>query len=130
MIRNLTGAYVIIGTNAPRAVILSMSELALFRDRERVSGIDKAVSYTFGKGAAYALPCTSDCMEFIALNYVGTQQDAVRQICARIALGQPIGDGKDLTEGGGQGARVDAPVPRPTRPSNALTLESLTASLG
>src|SRR5258708_4401664 len=120
MIRNMTGAYVIIGTAAPFAVLLGPSEYALFRDRERVCGIDKAVSYTFGHTAEYALPCTVDCMEFMALNYVGKRADEVRQICARIALGQPLGDGKDLTEDGGQGARIDAPIPRPNAPAGVV----------
>ena len=113
---NIQGAFVLIGRDAPVAVLLSANAYAVYLDRVRVCGFDKAVSYTFGPAVTHALPCTLDCMEFIGLNYTGARTAEVRQICARIALGQPIGDGKDLTEGG-QGARIDAPVKLPNAPA-------------
>lgn len=113
---NITGAYVVIGTKEPFAVMLSATAHKLYQDRVSVVGPDKAVTYTFGQYATHALPCTLDCMEFVALNYVGPHEALVRQICARVALGQPIGNGKDITEGGTP-ARIDAPVPRPGAPA-------------
>jgi hypothetical protein len=113
---NIKGAFVIVGTTEPRAVILAAGQFDLYMDRISAVGLDKATSYTFGHTATHALPCTRDCMEFIALNYVGAFQDKVRQLCARIALGQPIGDD---TDEGGQHAVIDAPKPKPGAPSRA-----------
>jgi hypothetical protein len=114
---NIKGAFVLIGVKPPIPVLISESAYVLYMDRIRVAGIDKADAYTFGHDVVCALPCTGDCMEFIALNYVGAHQDAVRRICARIALGEPLGTGKDITEDGGQPARIDAPVTNPKAPA-------------
>jgi hypothetical protein len=124
---NIKGAYVVIGTQAPIAVILSAGAQSLFDDRIGAVGFDKAVSYTFGHTATNALPCTAECMEFVALNYQGGRTDDVRRLCARIALGEPIGDGKDYGEqDGGQHARIDAPKPMPS--PSGMTAQNLPAS--
>lgn len=115
---NIKGAYVVIGPSAPRAILLSCTAYQHYTDLTALVGFDKATRATFGATADYALPCTAECMEFIALNFEGAEKAAVRQLCARIALGQPLGDGKDLTEGG-QGARIDTPVVNPKSPSGA-----------
>lgn len=121
---NIKGAFVVIGAQAPIAVVLGESDFNSYMDRVRVVGFDKATHYTFGHEATHALPCTLDCMEFIALNFDGERKDEVRQLCARIALGQPIGNGKDITEGG-QHARIDAPVPNPKSPAGvAVSVQS------
>jgi hypothetical protein len=120
---NIKGAFVVIGTKAPIAVLLSASAYDLFSDRIGAVGLDKATRYQFGHTATHALPCTLDCMEFVALNYEGAHKEAVRQICARIALGQPIGDGADYGDGG-QHARIDAPVPNPKTPAGLVTVQS------
>ena len=109
---NIKGAFVLIGTEVPRAVVISGTAFALYHDRIRVVGFDKANSYTFGHTVTHALPCTLECMEFTALNYTGAHQELVRALCACIALRKPIGDGKDLTEGGTP-AIIDAPRPKP-----------------
>ena len=109
---NIKGAFVVIGSSTPVALILSANAYAVYCDRVAVVGFEKATAYTFGHTAAHALPCTAECMEFMALNFTGAHQDLVRQLCARIALRQPIGNGEDLSDGG-QHARIDAPVPRP-----------------
>lgn len=114
---NIKGAFVVIGSTAPRAVLLSASAYALYQDRIAVVGFEKATAYTFGHTATHALPCTEDCMEAMALNFVGAFQDKVRQICARIALRKPLGDDSDGS--GGQGARIDTPAPKPS-PSSGI----------
>lgn len=122
---NLKGSYVVIGAKAPIAHILGADQEALFQDRSRVVGLTKAVKYQFGNDAVAALPTTRECMEFIALNFVGPHQEAVRGMCAKIALGQPLSDGKDITEGGTH-AKLDPPKPRKPSPSAkvALTAEA------
>jgi len=112
---NIKGAYVVIGAKAPLAVILSESAERLFRDRISVVGLDKATQYQFGHSATNALPCSAECMEFVALNYQGAHEAQVRAMCARIALRQPLGDDSD----GGQHARIDAPVADPNAPTGA-----------
>jgi hypothetical protein len=125
---NIKGAFVIIGNKAPVAVLLSADRYTMYMDRVSVVGFDKATHYTFGHDATAALPCTAECMEFVALNYTGAHADDVRRLCARIALGEPIGDGKDYGEqDGGQHARIDAPKPMPS--PSGMTAQNLPASL-
>lgn len=113
--KNIKGAFVVLHTTGPVALLMSERATALFADRISAVGYDKAIAYTFGHTATNALPCTEDCMTFIALEYQGAHSEAVRQLCARIALGQPIGSGKDITEGG-QPAIIDAPKDKPLAP--------------
>lgn len=122
---NIKGAYVVIGTQAPFAVILGADAEGLLNDRIAAVGYDKAIAYTFGHTVEHALPCTLACMESIALEFRGSHEDKVRQLCARIALGEPIGDGKDLSDQGGQHARIDAPKSKPGAPSQAATMRKL-----
>lgn len=97
--------FVIFGSETPPAVkLLSDSAKRLFDDRYRVaSDSSKAVAATFGHGYEYALPAWSkECMERIALEYVGPFQRELRGLCAAIALGRPFnpdtGDGGDQVE--------------------------------
>lgn len=122
---NIKGAYVVIGSQDPVAVLLGADADALLNDRIATVGYEKAIAYTFGHTATNALPCTLACMELIALEYKGTNADKVRQICARIALGEPLGNGKDYGEGG-QPARIDAPVCGPSAPSQVLARHGFT----
>lgn len=124
---NIKGAFVVIGeAQPPLAVILADTAYGLYMDRCAVVGFTKATRYTFGHTADYALPCSSECMEFIALNYQGPRQDEVRQLCARIALGQPVGDGKEYGDGG-QHARIDAPIPNPKSPAGIIRQAEVTS---
>jgi hypothetical protein len=117
---NIKGAYVVIGSKEPFAVLLGADADALLTDRIGAVGYDKAIKYTFGHEASNALPCTLACMETIALEFKGSHEMQVRQLCARIALGEPIGNGKDYGDQGGQHARIDAPTPRPSSPAEVL----------
>lgn len=116
---NIKGAYVVIGTQPPIAVLLSADADALLDARIDTVGFDKAIAYTFGHTATHAIPCTSASMEMMALKFRGAHEDKVKQLCARIALGEPIGDGKDISDLGGQHARIDAPKPNPKSPAGA-----------
>lgn len=98
-------AFVIFGSETPPAVkLLSDSAKRLFDDRCSVaSDRSKAVAASFGYGYEYALPAWSkECMERIALEYVGPFQRELRGLCAAIALGRPFnpdtGDGGDRVE--------------------------------
>lgn len=104
---------------APFACLIAAASYAAYQDRISVVGFDKATRFQFGNDAVAALPSTADCMEFIALNYVGPWQQEVRGLCAKVALGEPIGNGSegDDTDGGSKAALV--PV-QPKSPSGAL----------
>lgn len=121
---NLKGAFVVIGDAPPRAVVLAEFELNRYIDRIGISGYDKANAFQFGHWARSALPCDRECMEFMALNFEGPHKVEVRGLCAAVALGQPIGNGKDLTEGG---LKVAVPAPRPRKPSPANAVAVTTA---
>jgi hypothetical protein len=127
MIRNLSGSYVLIGEDAPRAVILFDSGDKLYRDRIGVAGIAKANAYTFGERVASAVPCTEQAMQFVALNFQGAHADAVKALCARIALGLPVaGDTGDAPpDGGTRIPRVQGPIPR--SPLRGLAIPDLCA---
>jgi hypothetical protein len=116
---NIKGAYVVIGTVEPVAVLLGADADALFNDRIGVVGYAKAIAYTFGHTASNAIPCTLAAMESIALGFRGDHESKVKQLCARIALGEPIGDGKDYGDQGGAHAHIDALIPNPKSPAGA-----------
>jgi hypothetical protein len=107
------GAFVVFGcTRAPQCVVLDALALRVYADRRRITDAAKAIRATFGTGAEYALPAHSkDCMELIALQYVGPYQREVRGMCALIALGEPFNP-----EGG---TRVEPKRPKPTPRSPA-----------
>lgn len=111
MIRNFKGCYVLIGNSPPVAVLLSIGQDKLYSDRCSVSGMAKANTCTFGADVASAVPCSAEAMEFIALNYQGLHADAVKAMCARIALGLPIGGDTDSSglDGGTRIPRVQGP---------------------
>lgn len=112
ILSKIRGAFILIGTNPPCAVVLTDTELALYDQRVSVVGHDKANAYTFGHTVINALPCVVACMENIALNYTGAFEKELRAICARVALGQPIDD----TDGG---MKVETSKPQPTRPPSS-----------
>lgn len=105
--------FVVFGSTMPPIVeLLSDSAVALFTQRESVSDRSKAIVATFGAGYEYALPAWSkECMERIALEYVGPFQRELRYLCAAIALGKPYGP--DGHEGSG-GSRVEQTPIKPT----------------
>jgi hypothetical protein len=134
MIRNLKGAFVVVRESTVSAHILESCTFNLFMDRVRVSGEAQANKATFGNDALYAFPCTEDCMTFIALNYNGVHEGEVKAMCACIALGQPFGNGKDITEGGLGVVTDDSKPIKPKGGAGAkakppVTADSLTSML-
>ena len=127
--RNITGAFVVYGpTVEPYAVLLSPDELAHYRQLPDW----KANRIMFGAGIEYALPCTTACMERIALEYADDAPQAalLKPLCAAIALGKPIGGDRKGKGDGGTKVPADAPKPRKPRPGGqAATPESAFAQL-
>ena len=125
---NIRGAFVVVGPGKqPLPVLLGETQLMRFEDRAQIVGLDKAVPYTFGAGYVNAIPCTTACMEFIALNYVGPDAEQIKAICARIALGKPLG-GDAPPDGGGSKDRMPKPKPAPKGPSQAEAMRKLNTS--
>jgi hypothetical protein len=109
---NIKGAFVVIKQSGVEPVILGERQYVGYMERVTIVGFDKANHFVFGAGTIAALPCTQACMESVALNYADTEKHGkmVKAICARIALGMPLGNGKDIGEGGlGIKSPVDAP---------------------
>lgn len=118
------GTYLCFGAAVkPFVVILAAREAAEYADLQRMkvsrseAGAQEVRAQVFGRGVEAALPAWSkDCMEMIALQYEGVYQVEVRGLAAALALGLPIGNGKDLSEGPDGGLPVAAPQPGPKRP--------------
>jgi len=135
--RNIRGAFVVVKTTGVEPHLISATAFELFMDRVRVSGADKANRYTFGNDTVYVLPCVTECMESIALEYTGIHATQVKAICARIALGQALGDdskGNDNPQGG-LGIAADHTKPKAPKGSGGakapkgLTADSLSSML-
>ncbi len=120
---NLKGAFVVVGNASVTAHVLPDTAYGLYMDRIAVVGFDKATAYTFGNDALYALPCTAECMEHIALNYMGINQEATRALCAVIALGKPIPNGSDSGPKGGLGILADHAKPKAPKGSGGATVK-------
>lgn len=114
----IKGAFVVIGAKAPTPHLLSDVAYSMYVARIDVVGFSKACKYTFGVDTEHAIPCTPEAMEELALGYVGPHQDAVRQMCALIALRKPIGHGR---EGGDGGLKVESSSPSPIVPPSGVT---------
>lgn len=117
---NITGAFVVIFTDKVEPHLLGAKAVADYYERVAIVGFLKTNQFTFGGDALAALPCTEDCMTTIALNYPDTEPMAkqVKAICARIALGQPLGD--DSGPQGGLGILANHAKPKtPRSPSGA-----------
>ena len=117
------GAFVVLRVNsAPSVELLGAGEFALYMDRGRVVGSDKARVATFGTDSVAILPAHSlECMREIAESYLGAYQTEVRGLCAAIALGMPTNDAPDYSEArrdpGDGGRTVDRPIPPPRKPT-------------
>lgn len=140
LIRWPAGSFVCFGqTVAPFLVVLtkgqhdglrSMQELHIRRGHWEQKRPDVYAS-VFGAGVQAALPATSiECMEQIALEYVGPHQVDVRGMCAAIAMGRSVG--KDGAAGSDKPAGEPAPLqpvkpkkptPSASRPMNELFRE-------
>ncbi len=70
------GTFVVFGDErTPEVHTVDTRTQHMLSQREAVSDRIKAVEATFGSGMQYALPAhRKDCMEFIALNYVGASR--------------------------------------------------------
>jgi hypothetical protein len=112
---NIKGAFVITGTHTPYAILIGPILYNIFMERQRIVDYDKAIKATFGNDAEHALPCNTECMEFIALQYVGAYQEELRSLCACIVLRKPISNWHDYGEGG-QRSAIDPVKPLPTMP--------------
>lgn len=120
------GTYLCFGPERPPfVVILSIGEAsqwsqtqALKACRRNPEALQQAREQTFGKGVESSLPAwSSDCMETIALGYEGPHQVTVRGLAAALALGQPIGNGRDYSERNDLDGGVPAvPKPEPKKP--------------
>lgn len=110
------GSFVVFGSmRAPQCILLDGHALRIYADRSRVADASKAITATFGTGAEYALPAHSvECMELIALQYIGPYQREVRGMCALIALGEPF----NPDEGGGTSIEPKRQKPKPRGPSS------------
>lgn len=110
----LPNCFVVFGETQPPIVkLLSDSAVALFDQRESVSDRAKAIVATFGSGYEYALPAWSkECMEQVALRYVGPYQRELRYICAAIALGKPYSQDGDNSGGPKIVQKPIKPTPR------------------
>lgn len=138
----ITGSFVVLGAaRAPEVHLLAPDSLRAFyerlalaarRCRDPEQGRANVYAITFGAGAEYAFPCTTECMEFAALQYMGPYQQETRTLCARIALRQPFGPDampKDSGEPeGGLKVQSEAPKPRKPRPSGAAVAISQTVN--
>lgn len=132
---NIHGAFVVCGgADAPSLHFLSPAEQAAHYERDRLAwtpnGKRQALRLTFGVDALYALPAWSaDCMTFMATRYTGDDADAVRGMCAALALGRslirpdvadvPATSKPAAMTGGPSGGRTVRPVkPAPTAPAS------------
>lgn len=114
---NITGAFVVIFMGRVEPHLLGSDEVVRYYERVELAGFLKANQFTFGHDALSALPCTSQCMESVALSYPPSEAmaDQVRAICARIALGQPLGN--DPGPQGGLGIKAAHTKPKKPSPS-------------
>lgn len=120
---NFPNTFVVIGASRPPEVhLLTAGAVKLFEDRERVSSRLQALEATFGTGIQYAYPAwITECMEQLALTYVGPHQQRMRFICAAIALGEPYGGGASYGSGndGGEHVKQKPIKPTPRGPAGA-----------
>lgn len=115
---SVVGLYVAVGGGMPPvAVLLAAGTVRLFEDRERVVGRDKALQATFGQLCEYAFPANDGALTYLMEHAVSDALpygDELAALAAKIILGKPLGDGKDLTEGGLKVRANPLPVkPRP-----------------
>ena len=114
---NLNGAFIIVSINKPPYVdILSAGHLALYQDRCRIVGTDKAMAAIWGTNAIGAISCRERVLDDILANYTGPWETDLKILAARTILKQYGHDCGDNGNGSDGGKPVDAPKPAPRKP--------------
>lgn len=114
---DIGGRVILVGAMMPPEVrLLSDGARTIYDARCKVVGCDKARAYQFGALCDYVFPCN-----WAMLNYLLERAhadglpfpDELAAVASAIALGKPIGNGRDYFEGG---EAVTNPTPAPRKP--------------
>lgn len=125
----IAGTFLVCGHHMlPAYMLADESTRAFYRNRLEKHGMERTAR-VFHPLADFAMPADSlASLEFIALEYCGAHESSMRGMAAALALGHPLGSGRDLSEGprdddnGGRRAALVPEQPLAPAPTNAAPL--------